>query len=458
MVIWVICACFTIGLSAQAKLWTLDECIQYAIEHNVGIRQMELQKDNAEIDLNTAKMSRLPNLAASIGQNWNFGYGASGQDNVNRTENSASTSFSISSSTPLFTGFRIPNEIAKNKLDLKAAVENLEKAKEDIALNVTSLFLQALFNKELLKVNDEQLKLTQTQVEKTKFLVQSGKSPQSQLYDIEAQAAKDEVSLIQAQNNVALALLDLSQSLELEGDTPFDIAIPESGIDATDYRLQPVSLVYANAVKSKPAVKAQKYRIESAEKTLSIAQSGYWPTLNLGMGYRSSYYYLYGQQNVSFNEQFKKRGSEYIELGLSIPIFNRFSVRNQVRSAKINISNQQWELENVKKTLYKEIQTAYLNATAAQQKYLASGKAVKAAGESFQYAQERYEVGKSSVFEFNEAKNRLVQAQSEQIQAKYDYVFRVKILEFYNGEEAVSKVEAPRHSRKSGNLLPIVNN
>ncbi|GHT76605.1 transporter [Bacteroidia bacterium] len=412
----------------------MEECIQYAVEHNVGIQQIELQKDNAAIDLNTAKMSRLPNLGATVGQTWSSGYGASGIDNANRTENSSSSSFSISSSMPLFTGFRIPNEIAKNKLDLKAAVENLEKAKEDIALNVTSLFLQALFNKELLKVNDEQLKLTQTQVEKTKFLVQAGKSPQSQLYDIEAQAAKDEVSLIQAQNNVALALLDLFQSLELEEYTPFDIAIPANGIETTGYQLQPVSLVYANAVKSKPAVKAQEYRIESAEKTLAIAQSGYWPTLNLGLSYRSSYYYLYNQSNASFTEQFKKRGNEYIGLDLSIPIFNRFSVRNQVRSAKLNISNQQWELENVKKGLYKEIQTAYLNATAAQQKYLASEKAVKASNESFQYAQERYEVGKSSVFEFNEAKNRLIQAQSEQIQAKYDYVFRVKILQFYNGE------------------------
>jgi outer membrane protein len=434
MVIWVICACFPIGLSAQTKLWTLDECIQYAIEHNVGIRQMELQKDNAEIDLNTAKMSRLPDLNVNVQQRWNFGY-TEGQNNVKDTQQSISNSgFSIGSSTPLFTGFRIPNEIAKNKLDLQAAVENLAKAKEDIALNVTSLFLQALFNKELLKVNDEQLKLTQTQVEKTKLLVQSGKSPQSQLYDIEAQAAKDEVSLIQAQNNVALALLDLSQSLELEGDTPFDIAIPENGIEAAGYPLQTVSTVFVNALKTKPAVKAQDYRIKSAEKSLSIAKSGYWPALNLDLGYGTSYFYAYNQPNTPFAEQLKKAGNEYIGLSLNVPIFNRFAVRNQVRSAKINISNQQWELENVKKTLYKEIQTAYLNATAAQQKYLASGKAVKAAGESFQYAQERYEVGKSSVFEFNEAKNRLVQAQSEQIQAKYDYVFRVKILEFYNGE------------------------
>jgi outer membrane protein len=286
-------------------------------------------------------------------------------------------------------------------------------------------------------------------VEKTKILVKAGKVPLSQLYDIEAQEAKDEVSLVQAENNQALALLDLKQNLELENEIIFDIYAPEMENVMTEYMnsVQPPRIIFNNAVNSKPVIKEQQYKVKSAEKTLKIAEAGYLPTLNLNVGYGTGYYYTYDLKdqvnpetgeiihltNPSFSKQFSDNGNEYIGLSLNIPIFNRYAVRNQVRSAKINIYNQQLALDNTKKTLFKEIQTAYLNATAAQEKYKASEKAIIASSESFRYARERYETGKLSVFEFNEARTKLVQSQSEQIQAKYDYIFRTKILDFYNG-------------------------
>jgi outer membrane protein len=380
-------------------------------------------------------MSRLPDLSAGMGQNWSFGRGET-ESGLKENTTQSNTSFSISSSIPLFTGFRITNEIEKNKLELKAATENLEKAKENLALNIASLFLEVLFNKEIVNVNEEQLNLSQTQIEKTKSLVQAGKVPMSQLYDIEAQAAKDEVSLIQAKNNRALALLDLAQSLELENETYFDIYAPETDNVIAEYTnsAQSPLTIFNNAVHIKPVIKEQQYRVESAEKTLKIAESGYLPSLSLSLSYGTAYYYNYNlKENMPFSNQLRDQSGEMIGLNLSIPIFSRFSVKNQVRNAKINISNQQLALENTKKTLYKEIQTAYLNATAAQEKYKASGKAVTASSESFKYAQERYETGKSSVFEYNEAKTKWMQSQSEQIQAKYDYIFRTKILDFYNG-------------------------
>jgi outer membrane protein len=439
--------CLFSNLNAQTKQWTLENCIQHAIDNNIAIKQIKLQKESAEIELNTSQMSRLPDLSAGMGQNWGFGYGEI-KSGLNENTTKSTSNFSISSSIPLFTGFRISNEIEKNKLELKAATENLEKAKEDLALNIASLFLQTLFNKEIVKVNEEQLNLSLTQVEKTKSLVQVGKAPLSQLYDIEAQVAKDEVSLIQAKNNLALALLDLAQSLELENETSFDIYTPEIEDVITEYTnsVQSPQIVFNNAVNIKPLIKEQQYRIESAEKTLKIAKSGYLPSLQLNLGYGTDYFYDYdikkkinpatgiAYSNPAFSNQIRDNANEFISLSLNIPIFNRFSVRNQVKNAKINISNQQLTLENTKKTLYKEIQTAYLNATAAQEKYRASGKAVTASAESFKYAQERYETGKSSVFEFNEAKTKLIQSQSEQIQAKYDYIFRAKILDFYNGD------------------------
>ncbi|MDR0413147.1 MAG: TolC family protein [Dysgonamonadaceae bacterium] len=437
--------CLSPCLHAQSGAWTLENCIQYAIDNNITIKQIKLQRESAAIDLNTSQMSRLPDLNAGVGQNWRFGRGEI-KSGLKENTTQSNTSFSVNTSIPLFTGFRIKNEIEKNRLELKAATENLEKAKEDLALNIASLFLQVLFNKELVKVNEEQLTLSRAQVEKTKSLVQVGKVPLSQLYDIEAQVAKDEVSLIQANNNRALALLDLAQSLELESAGAFDIYTPEMEAVVAEYadNIQSPRVVFNNAVHAKPVIREQQYRIESAEKLLNMAKSGYSPSLQLNLGYGTDYFYDYdikkkanlmgeAYSNPSFSRQFRDNSGEFISLNLNIPLFNRFSVKNQVRNARINVGNQQLILENARKTLYKEIQAAYLNATAAREKYRASGKSVTASAESFKYARERYETGKSSVFEFNEAKTKLIQSQSEQIQAKYDYIFRMKILDFYNG-------------------------
>jgi len=445
---------FSSNLYAQEpKKWTLEECIQHAVTHNIDIKKIALQKGNAEVELNTAKMSRLPDLNAGAGQRWNFGRSNNTPSGMYENQTISNTTVYVSSSTPLFTGFKIRNEIEQNKLQLEAVTYNLEKAKEDLALNVAALFLQVLFNKEILKVNEEQLTLSQSQVKKTEILVEVGKVPQSQLFDIKAQVAKDEVRVTEAQNALQLSLLDLMQNLELEHTSSFDIAIPETR-DVLDNNMTGISLpeeIYSYAVTSKPQIKAQETFVQSAEKALKIAKSSYYPSLFLELGYGNSYYYnysmegrsiendfnesLYTWHKTSFANQIKNNGGEYIGLSLNIPIFNRFAVRNQVQSARLSIQGQQLTLENTKKQLFKEIQTAHSNAIAAQAKYSASLKAVEASQESFKYAAERYEIGKSTVFEFNEAQTRLTQSLSEQIRAKYDFIFCAKILDFYNGME-----------------------
>lgn len=441
------------GAKAQdaGKMWSLEECVQYAIDHNIEIKQREIQVQSAEVQLHTDKMSRLPNLNANVGQNWSFGRGQT-STGLYETQTLSNSNFGVSSSTPLFAGFQISNQVEKSKFDLRAATQQLERAKEDLSLSVASLYLQVLFNKEILKVNQEQLALSKAQIERTAALIAVGKVPQSQLYDIEAQVAKDEVSVVQAKNTMQLSLLDLAQSLELERDASFDVIAPEENEVVGNYmgRILPPDVIYDNAVNIKPVVKEQGFRLESSKKSLKIAKAGYYPKLNLSLSYGNSYYYNYTRQgmiieneedpsknyaweNKSFADQWRDNAGEGIGLSLSIPIFNRSQVKNQVKSAQLNIRNQQLSLDNTMKTLYKEIQTAYLNATAAQEKYRSSEKAVKASAESFKYAQERYDIGKSTVFEFNEAKTKLIQVQSEQIQAKYDYIFRTKILDFYNG-------------------------
>ncbi len=422
----------------ESKKWTLEECIQYAVTHNIEIKKIALQKENAAVGLHTAKMSRLPNLNAGAGQQWNFGRSNNTPSGMYENQTISNTNVYVSSSTPLFTGFKIRNEIEQNRLQLETVTQNLEKAKEDLSLNVAALFLQVLFSKELLKVNEEQLALTQSQVGKTEILVEVGKVPQSQLFDIKAQVAEDEVSVIEAKNAWQLSLLDLMQSLELERTEIFDIAIPETQ-DMMEENTKSITLledIYAFSVASKPQVKAQELSVQGAEKALKIAKSNYYPSLSLELGYGNSYYHNYSiDENRPFSNQIKNNGGEYIGLNLNIPIFNRFSVRNQVKNAQIGIQDQQLTLENAKKQLFKEIQTAHSNAIAAQAKYNSSLKAVEASQESFKYAKERYEIGKSTVFEFNEAQTRLTQSLSEQIRAKYDYIFCTKILDFYNGVE-----------------------
>lgn len=421
----------------SVRKWTLEQCIQHAITNNIDLKQQDQQRALSEVDLNTSKNSWLPDLNASVGQNFDFGRSPS-KDGVIVDQNSSNSSAYLSLSMPIFDGFKISNDIAAKKLDLKAATETLNKAKDDLAIGVASYFLQVLYTKEILKVSELQVDLTSRQVARTEELVNAGRVPLSNLYDIKAQMAKDEASLVEAKNNVELALLDLAQSLELEREsTQFDIEAPtiEDAIDQYISSIVPPSNVYDNAVAVKPQIKAQEYQLESSRKSLKIAQSGYFPKLNLNASYSNGYYHYSGSDitNVAFSDQLRQNERKTIGFSLTIPIFNRFQVRNSVRSARINILNRELALENSKKVLYKEIQQAYYNATASQEKYIASTKAVDAGKEAFAYAEEKYKTGKSSVYEFNEAKTKYAQSLAEQAQAKYNFIFRAKILDFYNG-------------------------
>lgn len=421
-----------------SKLWTLEECIQYALSHNIDLKQREQEQKSREVELHSSRFSWLPDLNANIGQNFDFGRSPS-KTGVIVDQNSSNSSVAVSLSMPVFDGLRIPNDIAAKKLDLKAAVESLNKAKEDLAVNIASYYLQVLYDKEVERIAELQVSLSREQVIKTEALVKNGKAPLSQLYDIKAQLANDEVSLTEAQGNVRLALLDLTQSLELERDgANFDIVIPETDDAIGKYMgsILPPDHIYDHAVTFKPQIKQQEYLLESQKKMLKVAQSGYYPKLNFGASYSNGYYHYSGDgdyTNLPFGDQLQANARKTIGFSLSIPLFNRFQTRNSVRTARIGIINQQLTMENTKKALYKEIQQAYYNATAAQEKYLASEKSVLASREAYTYAENRYSAGKSTVFEYNEAKTQYARSLSEQAQAKYEFIFRTKILDFYNG-------------------------
>ncbi|MDR1402196.1 MAG: TolC family protein [Tannerellaceae bacterium] len=428
------------------KRWTLEECIQYAIEHNISIQRLKVQQKVAAVRQNTAENSRWPDLNAAVMQDWSFGRS---QTYADMDEPLSGTRLGASASIPLFTGFRIPNEIARTKLEFEAATQNLEKVKDDLSIHITALFLQVLFCKELVKVNEDHWLLTQNQLKKTILLIEAGSVPSVSLYDVEAQLAKDKVSVIEAQNNLELALLDLAQALELERESQFDIKAPafsEKLMGDMFRKIMPAQLIFEHALTGKPVIKEQEYKVASAKKMLKVTQAGYMPNLNLVFEWGTGYLYRYDGQDVvnpstgqlvkangAFGNQLKNNDYMLIGLKLSIPVFNRFETRNKVRAAKLDIADRELALEDAKKILYKEIQVAHKNVTAAHEKYKASNDAVTFTSESFRHAQIRYELAKLTSFEYDEVKTRFLQSQSEQIQAKYDYILRAKILDFYNG-------------------------
>lgn len=418
------------GIQAQ-EAWSLQKCIEYAIEHNLSIKQQEATRHQSEVELNTAQWSRLPNLNGNVGQSFNFGR-ALQADNTYGNRNTANTNFSLGTNIPLFTGLQIPNSIALAKLNLKAATEDLKKAKEDISIQVASYYLQALFNEELSKVAQNQVKLSQEQLDRKVAFFKNGKASEAEVYEAKSRLAQDEMSAVQADNNYRLALLDLSQLLELPSPEGFTIAEPPTV--EMNVQLSLPDEVYSQAMTNKPSIKAAQYRLEGAEKSIRIAQSGYYPQLSFGAGLSTNYYNMSGIETASFSSQWHQNFNKYLQFSLSIPLFNRFATRNRVKSARIQKNALQWRLEESKKTLYKEIQQAYYNALAAEAKYRSSQSASEASEASFKLMSEKYANGKATATEYNEVRTLWMKALSDHIQARYDYIFRSKILDFYKGE------------------------
>ena len=428
-----VCLIMASGLSIQAQnAWSLQQCIEHAITHNLSIKQKEAARDQSAVELNTAQWSRLPNLNGNVGQSFNFGR-AIQADNTYGNRNTRNTNFSVGTSIPLFTGMQIPNNIALSKLNLKAATEDLNKAKEDISIQVASYYLQVLFNEELVKIAQRQVELSQEQLDRKVTFFKNGKASEAEVYEAKSRVVQDEYSLVQAQNNHQLALLDLSQLLELP--TPENFQIETPNVEAFSTQLSLPDEVYAQALLNKPAIKAAQYRLEGAAKSIRIAQSAWYPQLSFGAGIGTNYYSITGIENASFGSQWHQNMNKYLQFSLSIPLFNRFATRNRVKSARIQRNALAWQLEESKKALYKEIQQAYYNARAAESQYQSSQTACQSAEVSFKLMSEKYANGKATATEYNEMRATWMKALSEQVQARYDYLFRSKILEFYQGKQ-----------------------
>jgi len=424
--------------TAQTHAWDLRECCTYAVEHNISIKQRENSREQRELQLSTAKNSRLPDLNGSASESFSFGRGLT-LDNTYANRSTSSTSFSLGTSVPIFTGFQIPNTIKLNQLNLEAATHDLEKAKNDIRMQVAQAYVQILYNMEIADVAHRQIDIDSAQVVRLLAFVNNGKASQAQLSQQKATLAKAKLTATQADNTLQLSLLSLSQLLELPSPEGFTIVRPS--VTASDGSLlgslaaSSPDAIYQEALAMKPEVQAEQLRLTASERSIDIARAGLYPTLSLNAGLQSNYYKTNGMKAESFASQMKNNFSQYIGFNLSVPIFNRFQTRNSIRTAKLDRDNQLLQLDNIKKSLYKEIQQAYYNAVAASSKYTSSVSAAQSSKDAFTLTQAKYENGKATITEFNEAKNNYLNAESDLVQARYEYLYQTALLDFYRGKD-----------------------
>ncbi len=454
-----------ISMSASSqKLWTLEDCINYAYANNIQIKQQSLNVEAAKDNLLQSKAGLLPDINGSASSYYNYGRTVDRFTNEFATDRVRSDNFYLSSSITLFNGFQLLNNIKKSKLDLMSSEYEVEKMKNDISLNVATAYLQVLYSKELLEIAKQQLDITEQQVERTKKLVDAGSVANGSLLDIEAQMATEEMNVVQAQNSVDMNYLTLTQMLELPGKEGFDIEKPL--IEVIDSALSSVDVekVYNSALAARPEIKSAEIKLESSVKSVAIAKGGRSPVISLGGSFGTGYsdarrevkdiqfyedtigytaeaspvYVLtsiptYDYSLIPYNDQINDNLNKSIGIGISIPLFNNLRITTNISQSKLAAQNAEYNLQLAKNQLRKDIQQAYSDAQAALKKYNAAVKSVDALKESFRYAQQKFDLGMLTSVEYNEAKNKLAKAESDLLQAKYEYVFRIKILDFYQG-------------------------
>jgi len=432
---------------SQQKVWTLDECIYYAIDNNIQIKQQVVQTKYQKNSLELSKYKLLPTLNGSASQNLSWGRSLD-QTTYRYTEDQRvlSNNFYLGGNMNLFSGLQNFNSIKKYEYELMAGEQDLQNIKENIMLTVALNYLQILLNKELVTATSDQLNITLQQIEKTKKLVEGGSLARGNLLQIESQAAQEEVQLINVMNQLDIAYLDISQLLELKTPEGFEVVVPPIDVDTNAVIAESIEDIFAVAVGARPDVKSSELLLTAREYDVKVAQGGRSPRISMNHSYTTGYSdvrqkilgldpndgsIMYG--DYPFNEQFKDNRNLALGFTLSIPILNGWQVNKSIANSKLARENSQYALDGTKKQLYKNIQQAYADAVAALKKFTASKKAVTSMEESFRYTEQKFNVGLVTPVDYNAEKSKLLKAQSELAQSKYEYIFKTKVLDFYKG-------------------------
>lgn len=430
----VITIIFPAATMAQ-ETWSLQECIDYALENNITIKRQGLNTQYNSNLVDQAEANRLPNLNAGVSNDFSFGRSLTYPGNTYEDRNSLQLTGYLSSNLTIFNGFVLQNSVDQAQLDLQASVKDMEKAKDDLILNVAAAYLEILFAQELVEIAQAQIDISQQQISRTKQLVEAGSLARGALLEIEAQLAREELQLVNAQNRLQLAYIDLYQLLELPIEKSFKIEKPVLPEINANVSMANSYDVYRNALERRPEVAAALIRVESAREQLAIAKGYGYPTLTFGANYYNRYDNVLNKDinEIEFSKQIRGNGRYGFGFNLNIPIFNRFQVKNSIDNAELQIKDYQYQLQQMENLLRKDIEQAYTNALASLNQYISSEKAVESASEAFRYTEEKFNVGMINSVEYNQIKNNLTVARSELLQARYEYIFRTKILDFYNG-------------------------
>lgn len=454
------------GQAETKTTWTLPECIDYAVKNNLRIKQSQLDARLSQVNINQARASMLPTLSGSSNYGFNFGRSIDPTENTFTTEQIQSANFSVSTSVPVFNGFQIQNTLKRNRIDQQAAQADIQTTQNDIILNVVAAYLQIIYSDALLENARLQLSNSQQQADRTEKLFRAGSVAGSNVLEIQAQVATDELAIINAQNQKDIAELNLMQLLDLKKVVDFEVVRP----DIKDPGLEIINFdpeeIYGLAQQNMPQVRSAELRVNSALKGIDISRGAYYPRLALGGSLNTQYssarslflgtntyvaqplgftdasgtqpFFVYVPNRVSqkypFLDQFTDNQGKSLFLSLNIPILNGLQVRNNVARSRLNHESAVMNTEIVRNQLRQTIQQAYADALAAQKKFTATSRQLAALEQTFKNAEIRFNNGVLNPTEFNVARNNFIRAQTDLIQAKYDYTFKLKVLDFYQGK------------------------
>lgn len=447
--------------------WTLERCIQHALDNNIQIKSQELSTRIQQNNLKQAKFGILPGLNAGANENFTFGRNIDPYTNEFSTDNFSSTNFQISSSLTLFSGMQQYNSIKKAEIDVEAGSAMLDQTKNNIMLAVASAYLNVLYSMDLVEVAEQQKEITGLQLARTEKLVVSGSLPVQSQYELEAQFANEELNIVNYQNQLDITLLNLAQLIEILDLTEFGIMRPNIETITSESALLTAEQIYNQAVQKMPQIKYAELNYLSSEKNLAIAKGAFLPRLTMsasyGSGYSSAsklieginmgnpyisgfatdnignildvyqYSYDYTYASKPFSDQIRDNASTSLAFSLSIPIFNGLQVRSNVKNSAVYLEQSKLQMEQAQKDLFKEIQQAWADTQSAMKKFYATEKTLISMQLSFDYIQIRFDQGLVNTTDYNVAKNNLARTQTELLRAKYDYIFKQKILDFYRG-------------------------
>ena len=461
------------GISQDKKIWTLKECIYYALQNNLNVKRSLLTVENSQIGLTQSKLQMLPSLNGGSTFGYNWGRSIDPTTNLFSTQRINSFNLNASSSVILFNGFRLLNTYRQSDLDNAASKEDFAKAKNDVILSVITFYTNVIFNKELFSNAESQLATTTQQLERTRKLAEAGSVPRGNVLDLEAQQATNELNLINRENALNLSLLQLKQALQFSASTPMEIEVPQLDIGTELLLTETSEQIYDAARQTLPEVKSAQLKLQSSTLALKATRGSLYPRLSLNGNLFSNYSsaadrqrfirdggtpttvsqqigYLQGTntpvisdvqvpsgqvvENYPLQNQITDNISRALSLSLQVPIFNGYQVRSNVQRSMVSNQQAVINLQDTENTLRRLVETAYNDALAASKTYQSATKQVSARDEAFRMSKQRFDNGAVNFVDYQVSENALFQAKSDLVRAKYDFIFKKKVLDFYQGK------------------------